>query len=126
MLKGSVSADRQALTSIGVLEPDGAVYPFEAILDTGFSGYLTLPAADVQRLKLIRAGERVFRLANGEPFRFEVYHGRVWWHGRASRVLIFQSETTPLLGMSLLWGSRITIDALAGGAVEIEELASGG
>ena len=44
--------------------------------------------------------------------------------GRASRVLILQSETTPLLGMSLLWGSRVMIDVLAGGAVEVEELAS--
>ena len=38
-------------------------------------------------------------------------------------MLILQSDGVPLLGMTLLWGSRVTVNALTGGAVVIEQLA---
>ncbi|MXW36143.1 MAG: clan AA aspartic protease [Chloroflexi bacterium] len=93
------------------------------MLDTGFTGYLTLPAADIQQLGLPPGGERTFRLASGELHTFEVYDGSVLWHGHSTEALVLQAEGLPLIGMSLLWGSRVTFDALAGGIVEIEALA---
>ena len=91
-------------------------------MDTGFTGSLTLPTAVIGRLDLPSAGGRTFELANGESFDFDVYDGWVLWHGRRSRVVVLQAESTPLLGMELLSGSRVAFDALAGGAIEIEEL----
>ena len=44
------------------------------------------------------------------------------WHGRPSDVLVLQSDSVPPLGMTLLWGSRVTMDALNDGEVTIEEL----
>ena len=93
------------------------------VLDTGFTGYLTLPADSIRLLGLQPVGQRTFELANGELSEFEVYLGSVSWHGRPTDVLVLQSDGVPLLGMTLLWGSRITVDALIGGAVEVEELA---
>ena len=95
------------------------------MLDTGFTGYLTLPAADIQELGLQSGGQRTFRLASGEFHTFEVYDGSVLWHGHSTEALVLQAEGPSLIGMSLLWGSRVTFDALGGGAVEIEELARG-
>ena len=37
-------------------------------------------------------------------------------------VLVLESDSVPLLGMTLLWGSRVTLDASTGGEVAIEEL----
>ena len=93
------------------------------VLDTGFTGYLTLPADSIRLLGLAPVGQRTFELANGELSEFRVYLGSVSWHGRPSDVLILQSDGVPLLGMTLLWGSRVTVNALTGGAVAIEELA---
>ena len=114
MHSGNVSAQQQALITIDVLDRVGRSQPLEVVV--------TLPTAVIGRLDLPSAGGRTFELANGEPFDFDVYDGWVLWHGRRSRVVVLQAESTPLLGMELLWGSRLTVDALAGGTVEIEEL----
>lgn len=67
-------------------------------------------------------GQRAFELANGALFEFEAYLAEVAWHGRLSDALVLKSDSAPLLGMALLWGSRVTIDALPDGAVTMEEL----
>ena len=123
MHRGRVSADQQALVTIDVFDGEGRPQPLEVVLDTGFTGYLTLPEQSIRQLGLPPVGQRTFELANGELSEFQVYLGSVSWHGRPSDVLILQSDGVPLLGMTLLWGSRVTVDALAGGAVAIEELA---
>lgn len=51
------------------------------------------------------------------------YHeGRILWHGRELVVAVLASDGDPLLGMALLSGSRLTVDALPGGGVRIDEL----
>ena len=37
---------------------------------------------------------------------------------------MLESGSAPLLGMTLLWGSRIVVDALDNGEVTIEQVAS--
>ena len=91
-------------------------------MDTGFTGYLTLPSQSIRDLGLPSVGQRTFELANGELFDFQVYLGSVSWHGRPGDVLVLQSDSVPLLGMALLWGSRVTMDALNDGEVAIDEL----
>ena len=104
------------------MDGDGRPQSVDVVLDTGFTGYLTLPSESISQLGLPSAGQRTFELANGELFDFQVYLGSVSWHGRPSDVLVLQSDSVPLLGMALLWGSRITMDALNDGEVAIEEL----
>ncbi len=123
MIKGKVSGNQQALVTIDVIDGEGRPRPLEAILDTGFTGYLTLPTGSIQQLGLRSVGQRSFELANGELFEFEAYLAAVSWHGRISDVLVLKSDSAPLLGMTLLWGSRVTVDALTDGEVTIEELA---
>ena len=91
-------------------------------LDTGFTGYLTLPEETIRQLGLSSVGRRTFELANGELFEFEAYLASVSWHGRLTDALVLRSGSEPLLGMTLLWGSRVTLDAIAQGAVRIELL----
>ena len=123
MIKGKVSGNQQALVTIDVIDGEGRPQPLEAILDTGFTGYLTLPTGSIQQLGLRSVGQRSFELANGELFEFEAYLAAVSWHGRTSYALVLKSDSAPLLGMTLLWGSRVTVDALTDGEVTIEELA---
>lgn len=124
MHRGRVSADQQALVTIDVFDGGGRPHSLEVVLDTGFTGYLTLPEDSIRLLGLPSVGQRTFELANGELSEFQVYLGSVAWHGRPSDVLVLQSDGVPLLGMTLLWGSRVTVNALSGGEVVIEEVAS--
>ena len=105
-----------------IMDGEGRPRSVEVVLDTGFTGYLTLPSESIGQLGLRSAGQRTFELANGEMFDFQVYLGSVSWHGRPSDVLVLQSDSGPLLGMALLWGSRVTMDVLNDGDVAIEDL----
>ena len=51
-----------------------------------------------------------------------VYMARVVWHGRERDVLVSEVEGEPLVGISLLYGSRLTVDVIEGGSAAIEEL----
>ena len=121
MIRGKVVGDQQALITIDIMDGKGLPRSVEVVLDTGFTGYLTLPTESIRRLALPFVGQRTFELANGELFEFQVHIGSVIWHGRPTDVLVLQSDSVPLLGMTLLWGSRITIDASTDGEVTIEE-----
>jgi clan AA aspartic protease len=111
---------------VDIFDGDGRPQSVELVLDTGFTGYLTLPPESISQLELTSVGQRTFELANGELSDFQVYLGSVSWHGRPSDVLVLQSDSDPLLGMALLWGSRVTMDALNDGEVGIEELSPAG
>ncbi len=123
MISGSVSGDQQAVVTIEIIDGDGAPRALGVILDTGFTGYLTLPSESIEQLALPFVGQRTFELANGELFRFDAYLAAVAWHGSLRDALVLLSDSTPLLGMTLLWGSRMTLDAITNGEVTIEELA---
>ena len=121
MIRGRVSQLGQALVAIDVLDSNGQLQPVDAVLDTGFTGYLTLPPDSVRSLGLPFAGYRTFELANGESVEFSNYHAMVSWHGRLSDVLVVESDSVPLVGMDLIWNSRVRMEAWADGEVVIEE-----
>ena len=76
----------------------------------------------MEQLGLPSVDQRTFELANGEMFEFEAYLAEVSWHGCLRDALVLKSDSAPLLGMTLLWGSRITVDALTDGEVTIKGL----
>ena len=93
----------------------------EAVVDTGFTGWLTLPAATIERLGLTYYGQRPANQAAGDAEMFDIYSALVWWHGAPRPVPVHRAEGTPLIGMGLLNGSRLTVDSWEGGDVVIEE-----
>ncbi len=121
MIHGTIR-NREAIVE---LEVSGSVQPSQkiaAVIDTGYNGYLTLPDNLVTALQLSFAGYRRGRLAEGSVIRLDVYVGSVVWHGRPSDVLISQAAGTLLIAMSLLTGSRLTMDVVDGGNISIEAL----
>ena len=121
MIRGRVNPYRQALITIDIVDAKGTMQSVEVILDTGFTGYLTLPPDSIRSFGLPFAGYRTFELANGESFNFNTYVATVSWHGRLSDAQVLQSDSAPLLGMDMLWDSSIRMEAWTGGEVIIEE-----
>ncbi len=114
----------EAWIALSVLDAHGEPQQFEVIVDTGFTGWLTLPQSGIRRLGLAHAGHRYSITASGEEERFEFYRAWVSWHGQLHWVEVFESIDQPLLGMELLEGSRVTLDAAEGGEVVIDETRS--
>jgi predicted aspartyl protease len=95
----------------------------EAVIDTGFDGDLTLQQATIRQLGYPYSGSAGGILADGNEVQFDYYEGRVLWHGFDHPVAVIGAEGQPLVGMGLLGGSRLTLDAEPGGEVLVEDLA---
>ena len=52
MIEGVVNAAHEAVVPIHLRGPEGRNRDIEAVVDTGYSGYLTLPVALVAELEL--------------------------------------------------------------------------
>ena len=76
----------------------------EAMLDTGFTGYLTLPENILSEIGAMPVGIQSARTGDGNITRFRCYRGVVEWDGEERKVRILHSQTFPLVGMNLLWG----------------------
>ncbi len=124
---GAVSPDgREPVLPLTLLPLGASVQEgieIEAVVDTGFDGELMLPRGMIRRLSYPYEGFTRGTLADGSAVRFDYHEGRVLWHGeeRAVVVLAAGEAGDPLVGMALLRGSRLTIDAVPGGAVRVEE-----
>ena len=107
--------------SVSVMDADGELQQFQVVLDTGFTGWLMLPEADINKLGLVRKGRHRGILASGNDEEFEYYETQVSWHDRLHEIEVFQSIDQALLGMEMLEGSRVSVEAWDGGNVIIEE-----
>lgn len=101
---------------------DGRQREVEAIIDTGFTGFLTLPWDVVTALGLSLVGNRRATLGDGSVVVLDLYLATVLWHEQEREVLVLQAEGGALVGMSLLYGSRVVLDVVEGGEVTIATL----
>lgn len=92
------------------------------VIDTGFDGELTLPVRTIQRLGYPYVGSAGGTLANGSEVQFDYHEGQVLWHGVVRPVAVIAAEGPPLIGMALLRGSRLSVEALPVGEVAVSEL----
>jgi clan AA aspartic protease len=122
MLTGIVTAGRQAMLDLEVLGQSGRPQKVETVVATGFDGQLILPRALIAALALRYRGAHQAILADGKRVALDYYRATVMWHGRPRTIDVLQSGPIPLLGMELLEGSMLTVDASPGGAVTIEEI----
>ncbi len=123
MIEGRVNANGEA--TIYLLFPGiaGEEQTVEAIIDTGFTGYLSLPAVLIDRLDLSWAGRGQALLADGSLHVFDMYIGTVMWDGQQRTIEVDEAETEPLAGMGLLRGHSLRVDVVEDGIVRIEALA---
>ncbi|MCU0565197.1 MAG: clan AA aspartic protease [Oculatellaceae cyanobacterium Prado106] len=121
MMQGRVNQRCEAMLSIAVRNNE-TTRMVDAVIDTGFSGFLTLPSDMIATLGLSWEGRDVATLGDGTFCTFEVYIGLVIWDGQYREIYINESETVPLIGMQLLRGYDLRIQAIEEGLVTIDAL----
>ncbi|MCG8583780.1 MAG: clan AA aspartic protease [Pirellulales bacterium] len=95
------------------------------VIDTGFTGSLTLSQTIIHELDLPLVGKRQVMLGDGSIANLSVYNAKVMWHGSWKNVLVLGVDGDTLLGISLLMGSRIALDVIDGGLVSIDPIPKG-
>jgi clan AA aspartic protease len=122
MIVGAVNAYREMLVRLVVVGPQGKEKEIEAVLDTGYTGSLTLPSAVVSDLGLPFRGRGNVVLGDGSESEFDVHEATIAWAGRKRLSSIDVAETEPLLGIGLLLGYEMTAQVIAGGIVSLRRL----
>jgi clan AA aspartic protease len=124
MMQGIVNQNCEATIRLVVGNADSQRQMIDAVIDTGFTGFLTLPFSVLADLNLRAYRREEGILGDGSTCIFDVYRGLVIWDGELQRIDINESDTEPLVGMSLLYGYRMQLDAIEGGTVTIQALSS--
>lgn len=119
MIIGIIANHRPIIRCI-VRGPNGQETEIETVLDTGFTGFLTLPPAIVAALNLPFANAMPARLADGSRIMLSVHTVWITWDGVERDIDALAMGNEPLIGMSLLEGSDVFLQVKEGGLVTIE------
>ena len=120
MIEGTVNAANEAVVSLPLRGPTGQALNVDAVVDTGFTRFLTLTPAMVTELGLGYRGINRVILADGSETTLEVYGVTVLWDGQPREIVAYVSDTTPLIGMSMLHRHNLNVDVEEGGQVLIQ------
>jgi clan AA aspartic protease len=121
MIAGAVGDDLDATIRLELTGRKGREM-VDAVVDTGFSGFLTLPSNIVEALGLSWLGREEGLLADGAVCIFDVYIATVLWNGNDRGIEVEVASNQPLIGMGMLHGHSLRIDVVNGGLVSIESL----
>lgn len=122
MITGTISPNREATVNLTAFGPTGNSITFDAVIDTGFDDFVTLQPAQIVTLSLARRATIRAALADGTIVSLPVYSVEIVWHGVRRKVDAIETHNDALIGMSLLYGSRVTLDVIDGGTVMISPL----
>lgn len=97
-MQGSVVADgSEAVLGLRVFDPGrgGGQADIQAVIDTGFTGHLTLSVEVVSSLTLSEIGSEEMVLADGSTEIASVHRASVEWHGRPRTVPVLAVGAIP-------------------------------
>lgn len=122
MIRGVVNARHEAIVQLRVRGPAGTDMETDAVIDTGFSASLTMPAATIAALRLVRQSGTRAVLADGSVRQFDLFAAEVSWNGVWWPVLVSAMGDEVLIGTRLLAEHELRIAVVPGGAVVITPL----
>ena len=122
MMQGVVNLRREATLTVVIGNSNRKLQKIDAVIDTGFNGFLSLPSEIINNLNLPWSGSDIVTLGDGSETFFDLYIATIIWDGKYREIDIVESETEPLLGMAMLYGYRLQVDNIEGGFVQIEAL----
>lgn len=122
MITGTITANREAVVPLQLVASAGQAVDIDAVVDTGFTGSLTLPLGLIGLLGFAFRSRQQIMLGDGSLVLADVFVGTVLWEGKSIVIEIDAAETDPLLEMSLLYGSDLRVQVVDGGTVTIDAL----
>jgi clan AA aspartic protease len=122
VIRGTVNPQREAVVPLRVRGPSGIECDVDAVIDTGFSGVLTLPPALISALNLPHRSQVGIQLGDGTIRRFDTYDVEVEWDGVWLNAAATEIDATPLLGVGILSDHQVFIEFVRGGVVDITRI----
>ncbi len=116
MIQGRFDEEtNQLFFEISLVVADGEVIFADALLDTGFTGWLAINSQDLDFNWLLVDDEYPMKTARGEG-TFNIYIGTVQIDGQEFNVPVVAGDEIPeiLIGMEWLKTKRLVVDLAAG------------
>jgi len=120
VIEGFVNANREAIVPLSLRGPEGQAREVNAVIDTGYSGALTLPPSLVAELELPYVLSSRATLADDTEVGFSVHRVIALWDGQPRHIEAHALGSTPLVGMLLLDSHNLNIEVVDGGSVVIQ------
>ena len=121
MMTGRVSS-LHALLPVTFQLDSGTQISIEFVIDTGFTGDLTLPLSAVQHLGLPFFESIYANLATDDEVYLPVHTATILWNGNAIEARVLGTGKRPLLGTGLLQGYQLLAQFAEAGLVTIDSL----
>jgi clan AA aspartic protease len=118
-MTGIVNASLEATIQRTVQDATGQPHQIEAVIDTGFNGFLTLPPNLVAALGLPWLCRQQGLLADGAIHIFDVHTGIIIWDCAPRSVEIEAANAQPLVGMELMRGHELRAHVVPSGYLSI-------
>ena len=119
-MTGEYQESDQILVALTIRNEEGDEQEVDAVIDTGFGGYLMLTPEIVQSLTLPQTDVGTAVLAEGSVVRLAVHEVVVTWNEEERAVPAYIGEGDVLIGMALLRGSVGAFDFFPGCLSTIE------
>lgn len=119
MITGQMNANLESVIPLVVQGQGGMELALDVVIDTGYSFFLTLPAATVATLRLKQVATGRLILADGSVISSETCTATVIWDGVARNIYVDVLDTSPLIGVSLMKGYELTTRFIAGETVTL-------
>ncbi len=122
MISGIVNAEREAVLQVILHDFVGKEQKIEAVVDTGYTGWLTLPPEIVSKLGLAWRERGGATLADGSQALFNVYNATVVWDSNLVIIPVDEIDAEPLIGMSLMYGFELILPILDGATFTLHSI----
>ena len=119
MTQGRFTAYTPVIT-LTLLTSTGEPIEVDAVVDTGFDGFLVLPPALMIELRAPRLRTGRAAQADGRPVDFDIYQVIVLWNDAPRQVEANAVGEMPIIGMEFLYGHDLHVEIVEGGRVVIE------
>ena len=124
MICGAVNEGLEPWIELAIQDRQGGNHPVQALLDTGFNGFLTLPTAWLLDMGLECVSQVRVTLADGSEIVSDLFAAIALWDGKLVEIDIEAAETDPLVGMAMLADYDLRMRVINQGEVAISSIPS--
>ncbi len=121
MMRGTTRR-RQGILPVTVQLPEQPDFTLEFVVDTGFTGEMTLPQAAVAAMSLPYLYEQRSVLADGSTIYIPIHQMTVLWNGMRRTVRVLATGRRPLVGTALLDDQELRVRFRENDLVTVDEL----
>lgn len=119
MITGRVNEKLEAVLTLSIYDSQGKSREVEALIDTGYTAYLTLPSTIIAELGLENFATGQLTMADGSKIVSELYQASILWDGQPRTIEVDALESEVLVGMALLEGCDLHIHIAVDGQATI-------